>query len=140
MKVSLIKFTPEGLRNLASIVREARGDLSYVKFQNITGLSHASIWQIEKGKVEEVRLSTIIALAPHTRFSMEELVMICGGGVEQPRPLNEQGVINAWENMKNMNSIEITQLCRQSIERSPLTREQLSELLRAIAAKLERLD
>lgn len=139
--MNLIRFTPTGLRNLALVVREARGNLSYVKFQNVTGLSHATIWQIEKCKVDEVRLSTMVALAPHTRFSLEELVTICGGGVEQERPsLSEQGVVEAWEVLKNMNTDDVTQMCRQSIERSPLTKEQLVELLRAIAAKLERLD
>lgn len=69
-------YTLEGLRRLAQIVKDARRNRSYREFEELTGLSHATIRRLELEEVKEPKDSTLEAIAPHTPYSLEELKAI----------------------------------------------------------------
>lgn len=70
-------YDPEGLRKLAQIVMQARGDLSYREFEKVTGISHGTIRRLELQDVKMPDYNTLVKLAhPVTPYSMEELQAI----------------------------------------------------------------
>jgi transcriptional regulator with XRE-family HTH domain len=71
-------FTEAGLLKLAEIVKQARGERSYREFEEITGISHTTIQRLEGVKVKNPDVATLSKLAPHTPYSVEELVSIAG--------------------------------------------------------------
>lgn len=71
-------FTEAGLLKLAEIVKQARGERSYRDFEELTGISHTTIQRLEGVKVKNPDVVTFSKLAPHTPYSVEELVSIAG--------------------------------------------------------------
>lgn len=70
-------YTSDGLKKLASIVREARGDRSYREFEAITGVSHGVIRRIEILDAKMPDWGTLQKLAhPNTPFTALQLQAI----------------------------------------------------------------
>jgi transcriptional regulator with XRE-family HTH domain len=71
--------TAEGLEQLASIVKQARGRHSYRGFEEVCDVSHATIRRLEKVEVAGPEVQTLAKLAPYTPYSASELVDIVSG-------------------------------------------------------------
>ena len=69
-------YTEAGVSRLAAIVRQARGNRSYREFQNLTGVSHATIRRLELQEVKSPEDLTLAAIAPYTPYTYEELKAI----------------------------------------------------------------
>ncbi len=69
-------YTDKGLVKLAAIVRQARGSLSFRKFEDLTDVSHATIRRLENHEVKNPEDSTLMQIATHTPYSYEELKAI----------------------------------------------------------------
>ena len=78
---NFISFTPEGLAELARIVKQARGNTPYAEFGFEVGVSYTTIWRIEKQERGRLQLETLAALArsPKIGYGYEELIRICTG-------------------------------------------------------------
>ncbi|MBD2771202.1 hypothetical protein [Iningainema tapete] len=70
-------YTLEGLQKLAEIVNQARGHMSYRDFGDKIDISHTTLRRIAQLEVKEPEISTLAKLAPHTPYSLEELIAIC---------------------------------------------------------------
>lgn len=81
-----IPLTPEGLAQLAQIVKEARGSLTKEQFGRKVGLSHVTLWRIETQKAEYIRASSLSILAPYVGYSLEQLIAIGKG--EKPQEIS----------------------------------------------------
>lgn len=69
-------YTKNGLKKLGEIVRQARGNLSYREFEPICGVSHGTIRRMELGDVKMPDYATLLRLAPHTPYTIEEIQAI----------------------------------------------------------------
>ncbi|MGL5922152.1 hypothetical protein [Chroococcidiopsis sp.] len=69
-------YTFNGLKKLAKICRQARGNSSYREFERITGISHGVIRRIEIEDSKMPEYSTLEKLAPHTGFTVRQLQAI----------------------------------------------------------------
>lgn len=141
-----VSFTPEGLARLAAIVRAARGDLSYEKFQHKTGVSHATIWKIEMAarpnyepKIRQLMFSTLAALAPHLGYKVEQLIAICRGEseiiVENDEPITMAD--DVWEFVMRLPPSEIQRLRTMLIEKLPLSPKEISQILKSLSNTLD---
>lgn len=68
--------TVEGREALARIVRQARGKKGLRAFAREVGISHAALSKLEHAETKNPADQTLIALAPHTEFSFDELKAI----------------------------------------------------------------
>lgn len=69
-------YTEAGLSTLANIIKQARGSMSYREFQEITGVSHATIRRLENVEVKAPEDATLAAIASQTPYAYEELKAI----------------------------------------------------------------
>lgn len=68
--------TLDGREALARIVRQARGSKKVRAFAREVGISHAVLSRLERAETKSPADSTLIAIAPFTSFSFEELKSI----------------------------------------------------------------
>jgi transcriptional regulator with XRE-family HTH domain len=73
--------TIEGREELARIVRQARGNRKVREFAREVGISHAAISKLEHGLTKDPADGTLLAIAPFTEFSFEELKSILASRV-----------------------------------------------------------
>lgn len=80
------RFTKEGLKRLAQIIRQARGSQSYRQFEEKLGgePSHATLWRLEHGVGKDPDLSILKKIAPFTPYSFEELLAIALQELDEP--------------------------------------------------------
>lgn len=92
-----VRFTPEGLKRLGKIVRQARGSLSYRQFEQELGgePSHATLWRLEHGIGKDPDLSVLEKIAPLTPYSLEELLAIAGVEPTQRYDVQPQQTVTA---------------------------------------------
>jgi transcriptional regulator with XRE-family HTH domain len=69
-------YTEQGLLRLAEIIKQARGNRSYREFENVTGVSHATIRRLELREVTTPEDTTLSQIAPFTPYTYEELKAI----------------------------------------------------------------
>ena len=69
-------YTSAGLEKLAQIIRQARGDLSFRQFQEVTGVAHGVIRRIENLDAKMPDPTTLKLLAPHTPYTYRQLQAI----------------------------------------------------------------
>lgn len=69
-------YTEAGLKKLAQIAKNARGDRSYREFEKIAGVSHAAMRRVELVEVKNPDDTTLAKIAPYTPYSFEELKAI----------------------------------------------------------------
>jgi|GEM_PF-2018276 len=69
-------YTDRGLRQLAEIIKQARGRYSFREFESLTHVSHATIRRLELCEVKNPEDSTLIQIAPLTSYSYDELKAI----------------------------------------------------------------
>lgn len=66
------------------IVKEARGSMSLRQFGSLVGVNKATVDRMEQA-VHTPSTRTLAKLAPHTKYSLEELVAIIDGRSEADR-------------------------------------------------------
>lgn len=67
-----------GLEKFGEIVKRSRGVLSLREFAKVVGVNKATIGRIEKG-LHMPTIDTVTLIAPHTEYSVEELLAIIDG-------------------------------------------------------------
>lgn len=66
-------YTQEGLRKLGTMIREARGSLSYRAFEQKIGVSHGTIRNLEIGDANTPAVQTLAKIARYLGLKLEEV-------------------------------------------------------------------
>lgn len=128
-----VRFTSTGLGRLSEIIRSSRGALSLRVFQEVTGLSFATIRDLEQKNVKEVKLSTLAKLAPHTPYIFEELLTICTGEESSPTPSRREFLL-ADQVLPIIHQLPPDEKRRlRKIDLATMSDEDLADAMKAIA-------
>jgi hypothetical protein len=132
--------------------------VSYRKFQEITGLSHATLQQIESAanlKREHVnsciRYETIVVLAPFLGYEPQELIRACDGVAQFDLASEQKTTIQGsdegyqmptsaeeiWRKLDRVSPNEIFHLIIIAVKRSRFSRDQILMLMRTLMDLLE---
>ncbi len=150
-------YTIEGLAKLGEIVRTARGNKSVRKFGREVGISHATITRLENGEVKEPEVTTLQKLATHVGYTKEELIAICESSPRKPEIRMHRLAEDVLPAIKQLPDTEAAKVAQAIIARlvkpkvsldsescvgvthqpALMNQNQLAQLLRAIADKLE---
>lgn len=150
-------YTYQGLAKLGELVRNARGTKSGRQFAREMGLSYATITRLEKGEIKEPEVTTLQKLAPHLGYSKEELIAICESAPRAPEVKIYRVAEDALPVIDQLPDSEVAKVAQHIITRLAqpkvslngvkgegvtfhvelMSKEQIADLLRAIADKVE---
>lgn len=137
----VLPLTPEGAERLAEIVSEVRysSGMKQGEFQRLINISHTTISNIENKKLNSIRLSTLIKLCSHTKYTEAELISICTGGkaVLAGQDRIYRTAEDAWSILEQMPTSEVALLIERALADLELPRSQIFDILRLIVEILD---
>lgn len=110
-------FTPRGLRALAQLVWQARGKHSYRDFYKLTSISHSTVRRLERAEVNP-DMATLRKLAPHTGYSLDQLLAICQG--KPPESHTAEYVMALIDELPPHERVKVKEYVEQSYVQLPV--------------------
>lgn len=110
-------YTQQGLEELARIIRSSRGNRSQHDFEDLVGVSHATISRIEQGLVKEPSIATLLKIAPYTPYNVAELMAIALGLSETEAVRQFKTAEDAWPVVEMLPKQEAGRLVKKLVDK-----------------------